>query len=104
MKNLREYIKDILASSKTGVLAWSGTSSKSCFRTKNRDEGIILCKYYPRGKDDYVCSLSFLDTDGVLKEDKQYIFENNSNEYLMLADLYDNISKKIKEIEMHELV
>jgi hypothetical protein len=104
MKNLREYIEDILALSKAGVLAWSGTSSKSCYRALNKDEGIILCKYYPKGGNNYVCSLSFLDTDGVLKEDKQYIFENTSNEYLMLADLYDNISKKIKEIEMHELV
>jgi len=103
MKNLREYIKDILASSMTGVLAWSGTSSKSCFRTKNRDEGIILCKYYPKGEDNTVCSLSFLDSDGVLKEDKQYIFKNNSEEYLMLADLYDNISKKLEEIEMCEI-
>ena len=97
MKNSQAYIKDILVSSQTGTLAWSGTSSKSCFRTKNRDEGIILCKYYPKEGDSYVCSLSFLDADGVLKEDMQYIFQNNSVEYKMLSDLYDNISKNIKE-------
>lgn len=97
MKNLEEYIKDILVSSQIGTLAWSGTSSKSCFRTKNRDEGIILCKYYPKGGDNYVCSLSFLDGDGVLKEDMQYIFQDSCVEYKMLSDLYDNISKNLKE-------
>ncbi len=97
MKNLREYIENILALSKAGVLAWSGTSSKSCFRIKDRDERIILCKYYPKGEDNYVCSLSFLDGDGVLKEDMQYIFQDSSDEYKMLSDLYDNISKNIKE-------
>jgi hypothetical protein len=97
MNNIIEYIENILALSKAGVLAWSGTSSKSCFRTKNNNEGIILCKYYPKEGDNYVCSLSFLDSDGVLKEDMQFVFQNNSNEYKMLSDLYDNISKKIKE-------
>jgi hypothetical protein len=104
MRNIKEYIENILAQSKLGVLAWSGTSSISCFRAFNNDEGIILCKYYPKDSDSYVCSLSFLDTDGVLKEDKQFIFKNNTKEYLMLADLYDNISKKLKEIEMCEMV
>lgn len=97
MKKIIEYIENILALSRGGVLAWSGTSSISCFRAFNENEGIILCKYYPKENNKYVCSLSFLDSDGLLKEDKQFIFHQNTPEYEMLSELYDNISKKIKE-------
>lgn len=97
MKNIKEYIEDILALSKVGGLHWLGTSSISCFRTYMDNEGIILCKYYPKGSDKYVCSLSFLDSDGLLKSEKQYIFEQHTHEYEMLADLYDNISRILKE-------
>ncbi|MES2519932.1 MAG: hypothetical protein V4585_17580 [Bacteroidota bacterium] len=97
MKNIKEYIEDILALSKVGVLHWLGTSSISCFRTFKDNEGIILCKYYPKGSDNYVCSLSFLDSDGLLIDNRQYIFEQHTEEYKMLSDLYDNISKILKE-------
>lgn len=97
MKNIKEYIEDILALSKAGVLHWLGTSSISCFRTFKDDEGIILCKYYPKGSDKYVCSLSFLDSDGLLKDDKQFIFEQHTPEYEILSKLYDNISRKLRE-------